>query len=46
MFRSWRVDAVVSWAQEAKDKEQETGDNEGVNDGGVNGALLDLCELN
>lgn len=45
MFRSWRIDAVVSWAQEAEDEEEETGDDERVDDSGVYGTLLDLRVL-
>lgn len=45
MFRTWCIYAVVSWAQEAKDEEEETGDNEGIGDGGVDRILLDLHKL-
>lgn len=46
MFRSWRVYAVVSGAEKAEDEEEETGDNEGIGDGGVDGILLDLYRSN
>lgn len=43
MFGSWCVHATVLWSEEAKDEEQKAGDDEGIDDCGVNGALLDLC---
>ena len=42
MLGSWCVYAVVLWSKEAEDEEEETGDDERIYDGGVNGALLDL----
>jgi len=45
MFRSWCVYAIVSWTEEAEDEEEETGDDEGIGDGGVDGILLDLYKL-
>lgn len=45
MFCSRGVDAVVSWSKEAEDEEKEAGDNERVDDSGVDGALLDLQAL-
>ena len=42
IFRSSCVYAVVSRAEKAEDEEEETGNDKGVYDGGVDGALLDL----
>lgn len=45
MFCSRCIYAIVLRSEEAEDKEKKTGDDEGVDDRGVNGTLLDLWRL-
>jgi hypothetical protein len=42
MFGPWRIYSRVSRSEEAEDEDQQAGHDKGINDGGVDGVLLDL----
>jgi hypothetical protein len=43
MFSAGSIDAGIPRAQEAEDEKEKAGDDERVDDGGVDGVLLDLA---
>jgi hypothetical protein len=42
VFRARGIDTGVPGPEEAEDDDEQTGNNEGVDNGGVNGVFLDL----